>query len=124
MIDPGILWPAVTHATARQLRTVVDSFLECMRDCCCSVCCFRISKQAFIQDVPNPMDLPDGSPSFQDYMGSRNNRFTTPEAAAKNHILPEFVTAAAVYCVLNTNWYFSHTVCISAFIRSGQPFYL
>jgi len=49
--------------------------------------CFRISKQAFIQDVPNPIDLPDGSPSFLDYMGSRNNRFTTPEAAAKNHIL-------------------------------------
>jgi len=48
---------------------------------------FRISKQAFIQDVPNPIDLPDGSPSFLDYMGSRNNRFTTPEAAAKNHIL-------------------------------------
>ncbi|ESN89875.1 hypothetical protein HELRODRAFT_104598 [Helobdella robusta] len=44
------------------------------------------SKQAFIQDVPNPQDLPDGTPSFQDFMGNRNNRFTTPEAASKNRI--------------------------------------
>jgi heterogeneous nuclear ribonucleoprotein L len=46
------------------------------------------SKQAFIQDVYNPVDLHDGSPSFADYMGSRNNRFSTPEAAAKNRIKP------------------------------------
>jgi heterogeneous nuclear ribonucleoprotein L len=45
-----------------------------------------MSKQAFIQDVPNPMDLPDATPSFVDFMGSRNNRFSTPEAAAKNNI--------------------------------------
>ncbi|KAK3082700.1 hypothetical protein FSP39_003104 [Pinctada imbricata] len=45
------------------------------------------SKQAFLQDVPNPHELPDGSPSFKDFMGSRNNRFANPEAAAKNHIL-------------------------------------
>ena len=47
----------------------------------------RFSKQAFLQDVPNPHDLPDDTPSFQDFMGNRNNRFTNPEAAAKNHIL-------------------------------------
>lgn len=46
------------------------------------------SKQAFIQDVPNPVDLADGTPSFMDFMGNRNNRFTTPEAAAKNRIQP------------------------------------
>ena len=45
------------------------------------------SKQAFLQDVPNPHELPDGAPSFKDYMGSRNNRFTNPTAASKNHIL-------------------------------------
>ncbi|KAK2156849.1 hypothetical protein LSH36_204g10060 [Paralvinella palmiformis] len=45
------------------------------------------SKQAFLQDVPSPHSLPDGSPSFIDFMGNRNNRFTNPEAAAKNHIL-------------------------------------
>jgi len=44
------------------------------------------SKQAFLNDVPNPHDLPDGTPSFQDYMGNRNNRFTNPEAAQKNRI--------------------------------------
>lgn len=44
------------------------------------------SKQAFLQDVPNPHTLPDGSPSFKDFMGSRNNRFTNPEAASKNRI--------------------------------------
>lgn len=32
--------------------------------------------------------LPDGTPSFKDYMGNRNNRFTNPEAANKNRILP------------------------------------
>lgn len=47
-----------------------------------------ISKQAFIQDVPSPIELSDGTKSFVDFMGSRNNRFTTPEAAAKNRIQP------------------------------------
>ncbi|GFY24746.1 heterogeneous nuclear ribonucleoprotein L [Trichonephila clavipes] len=46
------------------------------------------SKQAFLNDVPQPFSLPDGSPSFKDYMGNRNNRFTNPEAASKNRILP------------------------------------
>lgn len=46
------------------------------------------SKQAFLQDVPNPHDLTDGTPSFMDFMGNRNNRFTTPEAAQKNRIQP------------------------------------
>ena len=49
---------------------------------------FRYSKQAFLQDVPNPHDLTDGTPSFMDFMGNRNNRFTTPEAAQKNRIQP------------------------------------
>lgn len=44
------------------------------------------SKQAFLQDVPNPHEIPDGSSSFKDFMGSRNNRFTNPEAASKNRI--------------------------------------
>ncbi|GIY72902.1 heterogeneous nuclear ribonucleoprotein L [Caerostris extrusa] len=46
------------------------------------------SKQAYLNDVPQPYTLPDGSPSFKDYMGNRNNRFTNPEAASKNRILP------------------------------------
>ncbi|KAK7507044.1 hypothetical protein BaRGS_00001895 [Batillaria attramentaria] len=44
------------------------------------------SKQAFLQDVPNPHELPDGTTSFKDFMGNRNNRFTNPEAASKNRI--------------------------------------
>lgn len=44
------------------------------------------SKQAFLNDVAQPFDLPDGSPSFTDFMGNRYNRFTNPEAASKNRI--------------------------------------
>ena len=47
----------------------------------------RLSKQAFLQDVHNPHELKDGEKSFEDFMGNRNNRFTNPEAAAKNRIL-------------------------------------
>ena len=31
-------------------------------------------------------ELEDGSSSFKDFHGSRNNRFTSPEQAAKNRI--------------------------------------
>lgn len=46
------------------------------------------SKQAFLHDVLQPYLLPDGSPSFKDFLGSKNNRFRNPEAANKNRILP------------------------------------
>nr|XP_022315358.1 heterogeneous nuclear ribonucleoprotein L-like [Crassostrea virginica]XP_022315359.1 heterogeneous nuclear ribonucleoprotein L-like [Crassostrea virginica] len=46
-----------------------------------------VSKQAFLQDVPNPYQLPDGTPSFKDFMGSRNNRYANPEQASKNRIM-------------------------------------
>lgn len=46
------------------------------------------SKQAFLNDVQQPFTLPDGTPSFKDFVGSRNNRFSNPEAASKNRILP------------------------------------
>ncbi|TRY79662.1 hypothetical protein TCAL_07302 [Tigriopus californicus] len=46
------------------------------------------SKQAFLADVQSPYTLPDGSPSFQDFMGSKNNRFINPEMASKNRIQP------------------------------------
>ncbi|XP_042143600.1 heterogeneous nuclear ribonucleoprotein L isoform X2 [Ixodes scapularis] len=46
------------------------------------------SKQAFLNDVQLPFELPDGTPSFKDFMGNRNNRFTNPEAASKNRIQP------------------------------------
>lgn len=46
------------------------------------------SKQAFLNDVHQPYELPDGTQSFKDFMGNRNNRFTNPEAAGKNRIQP------------------------------------
>ena len=46
------------------------------------------SKQAFLADVQQPYELPDGSPSFMDFMGNKNNRFINPEMAAKNRIQP------------------------------------
>ena len=46
------------------------------------------SKQAFLHDVIQPFTLPDGSPSFKDFMGNKNNRFKNPEVASKNRILP------------------------------------
>ena len=44
------------------------------------------SKQAFLNDVKQPFDLPDSTCSFKDFMGNRNNRFTNPESALKNRI--------------------------------------
>ena len=46
------------------------------------------SKQAFLADVQAPYQLADGTPSFQDFMGSKNNRFINPEMASKNRIQP------------------------------------
>lgn len=44
------------------------------------------SKQAFLSDVPIPYTLADNSPSFKDFMGSKNNRFLNPTMASKNRI--------------------------------------
>ncbi|XP_054282546.1 heterogeneous nuclear ribonucleoprotein L-like isoform X2 [Macrosteles quadrilineatus] len=44
------------------------------------------SKQAFLSDVAQPYNLPDSSPSFKDFMGSKNNRFINPTMASKNRI--------------------------------------
>lgn len=46
------------------------------------------SKQVFLHDVIQPFILPDGSLSFKDLSGNKNNRFKNPEVAAKNRILP------------------------------------
>jgi len=42
------------------------------------------SKQQFLNDIKQPFDLPDGTPSFKDYIGNRNIRFTNPVSANKN----------------------------------------
>jgi len=46
------------------------------------------SKQEFLADVMQPYELPDGSPSFKNFMGYKNNRFMNPDTAHKNRILP------------------------------------
>lgn len=46
------------------------------------------SKQTFVHEVQQPYELPDGSPSFKDYLINKNNRFNNPEVASKNRILP------------------------------------
>jgi len=46
------------------------------------------SKKEYVTDIKNPHVLPDGTPSFINFENDRNNRFDTPERAAKNRILP------------------------------------
>ncbi|KAG0441651.1 hypothetical protein HPB47_015900 [Ixodes persulcatus] len=41
------------------------------------------SNQAFLNDVELPFKLPDGTPSFEDFMDNCNNRITNLEAASK-----------------------------------------
>lgn len=48
----------------------------------------RFSKQNFLSEVTNPFSLPDHSPSFKEYTGSKNNRFLSPAQASKNRIQP------------------------------------
>jgi heterogeneous nuclear ribonucleoprotein L len=47
----------------------------------------RPSKQITLHDIREPFDLPDGSPSFRDYVGSRNQRFSTMESAQRNRLV-------------------------------------
>lgn len=46
------------------------------------------SKQNFLSEVTNPFNLPDHTPSFREYTGSKNNRFLSPAQASKNRIQP------------------------------------
>lgn len=46
------------------------------------------SKQDFLQDVQLPYELPDGSPSFKNFMSNKNNRFMNPDTAHRNRIIP------------------------------------
>lgn len=45
------------------------------------------SKKQYIDEVRNPHELPDGSMSYGDFSRDRNNRFDTPERAAKNRVI-------------------------------------
>jgi len=44
------------------------------------------SKQQYIQEVPNPYQLLDLSPSYRDFSQDKCNRYLTPDAAAKNRV--------------------------------------
>ncbi|KAL6737098.1 hypothetical protein Aduo_010770 [Ancylostoma duodenale] len=45
------------------------------------------SIQTSVRDVHDPFDMPDGSPSFRDYSMSALQRFSTPDAAARNRLI-------------------------------------
>lgn len=46
------------------------------------------SKQEYLAEVQMPYELPDGSPSFKVFIGSKNNRFLRPDAVQKTRFLP------------------------------------
>ncbi|CAH8444453.1 unnamed protein product [Dicrocoelium dendriticum] len=75
----------------------------------------RPSKQLVILDVPKPFELPDGSPSFKDYTGSRENRYINPEKASKNRIYPPSNTLHYWNCPPG----FSSTEVSQVFVDAG-----
>ena len=46
------------------------------------------SRKPYIEDIRKPHQLPDGSESYCNFTASRQNRFATPERAAKNRFIP------------------------------------
>jgi hypothetical protein len=60
---------------------------------------FSFSKQNFLSEVTNPFSLPDHSPSFKEYTGSKNNRFLSPAQASKNRIQPP-----SKVCFVEISW--------------------
>jgi len=46
------------------------------------------SRKDHVEDIRKPFELPDGTDSFESFFRDRNNRFDTPERAAKNRIMP------------------------------------
>lgn len=75
------------------------------------------SKQAFLNDVQQPFELPDGTSSFRDFMGNRNNRFTNPEAACKNRISPP----AKVLHFFNAPFGMTEEDVLTIFRDNGAP---
>lgn len=53
-----------------------------------------MSKQVFLQYAVNPHALHDGTSAYGDFIGSRNQRFTSPDSATKKRPLPP---SAALY---------------------------
>jgi heterogeneous nuclear ribonucleoprotein L len=46
------------------------------------------SRKPYIEDIRRPHQLADGSESFASFAASRQNRFSTPQRAAKNRFIP------------------------------------
>ena len=46
------------------------------------------SRKMFVEEIRSPYDLPNGEKSFENFIGDRNNRFSTAAQAAKNTLLP------------------------------------
>jgi len=46
------------------------------------------SRKERVEDIRKPHELSDGSDSFESFFRDRNNRFDTPERAAKNRVMP------------------------------------
>lgn len=60
----------------------------------------RFSKQNFLSEVTNPFSLPDHTPSFKEFTGSKNNRFLSPAQASKNRIQPPSKASVSTECAI------------------------
>lgn len=45
------------------------------------------SRKMYVEEIRNPYDLPGGDKSFENFIGDKNNRFNTPNQAAKNRMI-------------------------------------
>lgn len=48
----------------------------------------EVSKKMYVEEIRRPYDLPNGDKSFENFIGDKNNRFNTPQQAAKNRLIP------------------------------------
>jgi len=49
---------------------------------------FEESRKHYVEEIRNPYELPDGEKSFENFIGDKNNRFSTAKQAAKNRKCP------------------------------------
>lgn len=88
---------------------------------------FSFSKQNFLSEVASPFSLPDHSPSFKEYTGSKNNRFLSPAQASKNRIQPPSKvythSHSTLFSVSFVRWNFSKEKKLKIFSRFCDRFY-
>lgn len=78
------VWSVLLSNSAYTLMSIETDYKHIDATCCPSSV-HSVSKQQAIMPGQS-YELEDGSSSFKDFHGSRNNRFTSPEQAAKNRI--------------------------------------